>query len=131
MRKVKFTNAYGLDIILTEKDAVNLLRYLVEENAGGNPEFYYEDTGELLTVGTAYIPELFSTTEFWDESNGDEIADRYGIKEIGKRYYFTEEEYNKLKAELEENPYWKIWNESYGHYEYNIRLDLWDSNDCL
>lgn len=131
MRKVKFTNEYGLDIILTENDAVKLFQYLLEEQAGGNPEFYYEDTGEPLTVGTAYIPELFSTTEFWDESNGDEIADRYGIKEIGKRYYFTEEEYNKLKAELEANPHWDEWNESLGCLEYNIELNLVEANKEL
>ncbi|MBR2694843.1 MAG: hypothetical protein IKE69_11595 [Thermoguttaceae bacterium] len=138
MRKVKFTNEYNLDIVLTDKDAVKLFQYLVNatghlrvEEEVGKPEFFYEDTGKPMKVGTAYVSETFSTTDFWDESNGREIADRYGIKDIGKRYYFTEEEYNQLKAELEANPYWKKLDESDGCCGDNIYIDLLTANEWI
>ena len=72
------------------------------------------------TMFCVYIPEDFSTTDFWDNSNGREIADRYGLKQIGTMYWLSLENGASLLMELNRNEHCKVWNESFRRYDYNI-----------
>ena len=82
-------------------------------------------------IGRAYIPEDFWTDAFWDDSNGREILDKWGINGSRDYYYFLLDDYEKLKAELEANPHWKVWNESLRHWQYNVELEIVEANGEL
>ena len=117
-------------IHLNENEALTLFKW--RKDTEDKPEFYEDDNMDKpWKIGRAYIPELFSTEEFWDNSNGREIAAKWGLDEVGQAYYFTLEDYEKLKAELDSNPHWREWNENQRYWEYNVELEIVEANGEL
>lgn len=132
--KLDYNNGYSEDKIeLTEQDAFRLFKWFGNSDFDGDGylRFYDTETGKPWKIGRAYIPELFSTEEFWDNSNGREIAEKWGLDEVGQAYYFTPEDYEKLKAELDSNPHWREWNENQRYWEYNVELEIVEANGEL
>lgn len=117
-------------IHLNENEALTLFKW--RKDTEDKPEFYEDDNMDKpWKIGRAYIPELFSTEEFWDSSNGREIAEKWGLDEVGQAYYFTLEDYEKLKAELDSNLHWREWNENQRYWEYNVELEIVEANGEL
>lgn len=132
--KLDYHNGYSeSEIELSEQDALRLFNWFgnLAADAGGSLEFYDNETDMPWKVGRAQIPEDFSTEDFWDNSNGREIADKWELDEMGGYYYFTIDELEKLKAELEANPHWKVWNESLRYWQYNVELEIVEANGEL
>ena len=117
---------------LDEEEALKLLGWFIDIGIGdsnGCPMFYEGETENPWRIGRAYIPDDFSTEEFWDKSNGREIAEKYHLDDTGKYYYFTLDEYEKLKSELQGNPYWFEFNGQIPTKVLcNIELEIVDAN---
>lgn len=131
--KLGYHNGYSEgEVELAEQDALRLFTWFYNVNLDAPALMFYDsETNKPWKIGRAHIPEDFSTEDFWDNSNGREIADKWGLDEMGGYYYFTIDELEKLKAELDSNPHWRVWNESLRYWQYNVELEIVEANGEL